>query len=577
MGLLNSALNIGRSALLSYQGALQTVGNNISSAGSPDYTRLTPQLDPVQGMLLGRDLQPGAGVALTDIRRMIDEALEGRVRLATGNEQEAGVRQTALAQVESFFDDLSGAGLGARLTEFWTLFDELQNTPEDPALRDLVLSGGSLLADSMRSLRGELIRLGEDLDSQIEQVVDRADEIAGQIAQLNREITTAEAGRRSQATGLRDQRDGLLRELSELMDVTVREQPDGSINIYIGGETLVQANTSRGLTAVTQTDGEFVRTSARFADTNQQVQVRSGQLAGLLTAREQDAYGRIAALDELAAGVIADVNRVHADGQGLAGFRSVTGTNDLLATSLPLNLPAAGLSLAPQTGSFYVTVIDDATQTPVAYRIAVDLDGAGAADTTLDSLVASFNGQVSGVVASVTTDGRIAFTADAGYSFVFGYDGQQSRADTSGVLAALGVNTFFSGTSAANIQVNDTLRDNPNLIAAASVFLSGDGANASRLAALSEQVSRSLGNISLNDFYNSISNSAAVSAAGANASLEAASSVLSSLQAQKESVSGVNLDEEAISLLKYERSFQGAARFVSAVDEMLGELVTLIR
>jgi flagellar hook-associated protein 1 FlgK len=94
---------------------------------------------------------------------------------------------------------------------------------------------------------------------------------------------------------------------------------------------------------------------------------------------------------------------------------------------------------------------------------------------------------------------------------------------------------------------------------------------------LSEQISRRFGDVSLNDFYSSISNAAAVSAAGANANLEAASSVLSSLQAQKESVSGVNLDEEAISLLKFERSFQGAARFVSAVDEMLGELVTLIR
>jgi flagellar hook-associated protein 1 FlgK len=574
---LNSALNIGRSALLSYQGALQTVGNNISSAGSPDYTRLTPQLDPVQGMLLGRDLQPGAGVALTDIRRMIDEALEGRVRLATGSQQEAGIRQSALAQVESFFDDLSGAGLGARLTEFWTLFDELQNTPEDPALRDLVISGGTLLADSMRTLRGELVRLGEDLDTQIGHVVARADEIAREIAELNSEITTAEAGRRAQATALRDQRDALLRELSELLDVTVREQPDGSLNIYIGGETLVQANTSRGLIAVTETDGEFMRTSARFADTNQQVQVRGGQLAGLIAVRDQDAYGRIAALDDLAAAVIADINRVHADGQGLAGFRSVVGANDLFATNLPLNSPAAGLPFSPQSGGFYVTVLDDATQTPVGYRIAVDLDGGGAADTTLDSLVTSFNSQVTGVVASVTSDRRLAFTANPGYSFVFGYDGQAARSDTSGVLAALGVNTFFSGTNASNIDVNDVVRNDPNLIAAASVFLSGDGANASRMAALSEVASQQLGGVSLNDFYHSISNSAAVSAAGANANLEAAGSVLSALRAQKESVSGVNLDEEAISLLKYERSFQGAARFVTVVDELLGELVTLIR
>ena len=84
MGLLNSALQIGRSALLGYEGALQVVGSNISSAGSADYTRLSPQLDPLQGNLITGDLQPGAGVALTAIQRNIDEALEGRVRLAIG-------------------------------------------------------------------------------------------------------------------------------------------------------------------------------------------------------------------------------------------------------------------------------------------------------------------------------------------------------------------------------------------------------------------------------------------------------------------------------------------------------------
>ena len=160
MGLLNSALQIGRSALLSYQGALQTVGNNISSAGSPDYTRLAPQLDPLQGSLVANDLQPGAGVALTSIQRYIDEALEGRLRLAIGGQEQAATRQVNLVQVESYFDDLSGAGVGSVLIEFWSRFDELQNNPEDLAVRDLVVSGGARLADSLGTLRSQLAALG---------------------------------------------------------------------------------------------------------------------------------------------------------------------------------------------------------------------------------------------------------------------------------------------------------------------------------------------------------------------------------------------------------------------------------
>ncbi|MCH7631846.1 MAG: flagellar hook-associated protein FlgK [Planctomycetes bacterium] len=576
MGLLNSALQIGRSALLSYQGALQTVGNNISSAGSPDYTRLAPQLDPLQGSLVANDLQPGAGVALTSIQRYIDEALEGRLRLAIGGQEQAATRQVNLVQVESYFDDLSGAGVGSVLIEFWSRFDELQNNPEDLAVRDLVVSGGARLADSLGTLRSQLADLGADIDGQIADVVAQADDLARQIANLNEQISTTEAGRRSQATALRDQRDAVLRQLSQILDITVREQPDGSLNVYAGSEAIVQAASARQLIAVQSIDGEFVRSSIRFADTNQQLQVRGGRLAGLIEAREQDAYGQIAAVDRLAEAIISDVNRVHADGQGRVGFTSVIGDYDMLDTDVALNSTAAGLAFPPQSGSFYVTVADDATGTPVAYRIEIDLDGVGT-DTTLQSLVDDFNSQVTGATASITSDNRLSISADAGFSFTFGYDGQTARSDTSHVLAALGINTFFSGTDASSIAVSQTLRDRPSLVAAASVFLPGDGLNAGRLAGLGSATSDRLGDTSLVGFFNSISNSIAVAGSAVNADVEASSSILTSLQAQKESISGVSLDEEAIALLKFQRAFQGATRFISVVDDLLSELIALIR
>ncbi len=576
MGLLNSALQIGRSALLSYQGALQTVGSNISSAGSPDYTRLAPQLDPLQGSLVANDPSPGAGVALTDIQRYLDEGLEGRVRLAIGGQESATARQTALAQVESFFDDSNGAGLSTQLGDFFSRFNDVQNTPEDPAIRELAVSGGASLAESLHSVRRQLGKLGEDLDGQIGDIVSHADDLAKGIADLNSEITTGEAGRRGQATALRDQRDAKLRELSQLFDVTVREEPDGSINVYVGSEALVQGGVSRGLVAVTQTDGGFERTSVRFADTNQQVEIRGGRLQGLMTARDQNAYGQIEALDQLAAALIRDVNRLHADGQGLAGFRDVTGSFDVLAADAALDSDAAGLPDPPQSGSFYMTVSDDATHTPVAYRVDVSLDGQGGG-TTLDSLVSDINAQVTGVTASVTSDRRLKLTATDGFSFTFGYDGQQARADTSHVLAALGMNTFFSGTDARNIAVNETVQSDPSLLAAATVFLPGDGANAGKVAELETAASNRLGGAPIPAFYDSIANSIATNAAAANSDVQASGAVLSSLQSQKESVSGVNLDEEAIALLKYERAFQGATRFVRTVDDLLTELVSLLR
>ena len=168
MGLLNSALHIGRSAILSYQGALQAIGNNISNVGSPDHTRRTIDLDPMQGPMIAGGLHPGAGVALTNIQRNIDESLESRVRLAIGAQQMSDTRQLSFAQLEALFTDISGTGVSSRMLEFFHGFDELQNNPEDNAIRDLTLTSGTLLAQALQETRTQIAALGKDIDEQID-------------------------------------------------------------------------------------------------------------------------------------------------------------------------------------------------------------------------------------------------------------------------------------------------------------------------------------------------------------------------------------------------------------------------
>ncbi len=590
MGLLNSALHIGRNALLGYQSALQVVGSNISSAGSPDYTRLTPQLDPLQGVPAAGGLQPGAGVTLSGIRRNIDDALENRVRIAIGDVESTRAEQSALAQAETFFDDVSGSGVATRLSDFFNSFDNLQNSPEDVAARDLVISSGQALASSLSSLRASLGTLGEDLDSQVAGLVAEADNIATTIAELNDRIARAEAAKKGQATGLRDQRDGLLRQLGEIVDVTVREEPDGAINVYIGSEALIQSGASRGLTTVASTADGVTRTSVVFANSGSTVATRGGKLAGLLRSRDEHAFGRIAGgvgtVDELAAALIVEVNRIHADGQGIVGYRSVVSGTALLATDVPVaSDPRVGrpsdrgatgsLLPVPRNGSFFSAVADDATNTVVAHRIDVTLEGQST-DTTLESLVEDINANVAGVTASITADNRLAIDAADGFTFTFGHDGQIPRSDTSNLLAALGINTFFQGADATDIAVSETIVDDPNLLAAAASYAVGDGMNAGRFAALQTLVSEQLEGRSIVDAFSAMATDVAVVAAAANAGADAASSILSALNAQKESISGVSLDEEAIELLKFERAFQGAARYVSVVDDLIKELINLV-
>lgn len=574
MGLLNSALHIGRSAIQASQGALQIAGNNISGATSPDYTRLTPQLDPLHGTPTAEGLQPGAGVALTGIRRNIDEALEGRLRIASAEFESALVQQASLAQLETFFDDINGSGVGANLSGLLGAFDDLANNPEDTAVRDLALAGATELVNSLHSLRRQLAQLSADADAQIDGVVREVNRLLENIAELNRQITRSEGGANGEDHALRDQRDGLLRELGQYFDITVRRQSNGAVNIYVGSESLVQGNTLRRLGIVRDVIDGAPRTSVRFEDTNAQLAVRGGRLGGLIASRDEHGFRQIAELDRLAGAIIAEVNRIHADGQGMTGFTEVIGATSLLDATAALDSTAAGLG-GVTNGSFYLTTLDDATGTPTAYRIDVQIGGT--AGTSLAAIVDDINSRVTGVTASVTPDNRLSLTAADGFSFVFGYDGQAARSDTSGMLAALGVNTLFTGTDASDIAVNRTVLDRPELVAASSVFLSGDGINAARIAELDHVGSSLLDGTSLNGFYNRIANEVAVSTAEINDEAEAASGVFLSLSAQRESISGVNLDEEAVSLLKYQRSFQGAARFITVVDELIGELVAIIR
>jgi flagellar hook-associated protein 1 FlgK len=418
--------------------------------------------------------------------------------------------------------------------------------------------------------------MGGQINDEIVELTEQGNRLATQIANLNEEIARIEAGGGGQANALRDRRDALLRDLAELFDVAVREQPDGSVNVYVGNEPLIQRGSSRGLAVEDSADGQFVRSSVRFADTNSQVNVSGGRIEGLIAARDQQMLGRVATVDRLAAAIISEVNAIHADGQGLRPFTSVTSVNAVDDPSAPLDSFEAGLAIAPVDGSFFITVTDEGSGTPVAHRIDLNLDGTDAG-TSLDDLVAAINAEVDGITASITVDNRLSLTASAGLSFTFGHDGGQLRSDSSKALTALGINTFFDGSSAADIAVQEHLVADPGGLAAATVNRVGDGTNAGRIAGLLNTGSAYLNDTSILDSYNAIANSVAADGAIAKDATEAAEAVAQALQVQRESVSGVSLDEEAIDMLKFERAFQGAARFVSTVDRLMQEMLALVR
>ncbi len=554
--------------MLAYQSALQVVGNNISNAGSPSYTRQSPVLTPSTGVILPENFTPGGGVALTGLRRNIDEALENRLRVAIGDQQSSLIEQQTIGRIEGILNEMSDSDLSTLMQEFFNSFTALQNSPEEESTRQMVLANANTLIDEIQRQREDTLTIRDELNKTIEETTDQANNLASQIADVNVQIVTVESVNEGGANALRDQRDSLLRELSELVQIEVREQEDGGVNVYVGNEPLIQGGINRGLTTTLEVEDNEPRRVVRFGDNTGPLTLRGGKLAGLIEVRDAHVMGHVQDLDGLATALIQEVNKAHALGQGLEGFTEVTGTYDVLDSQAVLDSENAGLDFTPQNGSFLLTVKDTNSGATNTYTIDVDLDGFDN-DETLDRLALKISA-AEHINAAATSDNRLRIEADDSFEFSF-------AEDSSNVLAGLGINTFFSGSDGEDISVNSVLEaeGGAQLLAAASGGGPGDGANAALLAGLATESLDGLGGQSVMDYYNNLATSIAVKGSAANAAVEAADSVASSLNAQRESVSGVSLDEETISLLRLERAFQGAARFTSTVNKLMEETLAL--
>ncbi len=568
MGLTTGALQLGKTALLSYQSALQVIGNNIANAGVDGYSRQTPLLTSLQGQPLPEGLLAGGGVGLTALQRHLDEALEAQLRSAGGDEQSANAQEQTLAGIESIYNELTDSDLSSQLGAFFNAFSAVQNTPQDTTVRGQAITTGQTLAQALQNLRSELMRMHDQLNTQIGDSVNQANDLAQQVADLNLQIVKAESTGQGAAASLRDQRDGVLKQLAGLMDIQTVETSDGAVNVYVGNEPLVDYTRSRGLKIDSEKTGDRTVASVHFADNDGTVKISSGQIAGQIIGRDEYVYGQVQQIDTLAANLINQVNRLHSQGQGLTDYTSIT-SGAVLDAGVALNSSAAGLSSSPTTGTFTLTVTEGSTGQPTQYEIPVTLPSSGTG-TSLTDLANYIEANVDGLSASITADNRLQIDADANNTFAFGED-------SGGVVAALGLNTFFTGTDATNIAVRSDLVGHPELLAASSNGQPGDGSNAGAIAALADDQNAPVGTLSIPAQWRAIVSTLATTSATAKNSNDAAHNVSESLKAQRESVSGVNTDEEAVHLMNYQRSFQATARYITIIDQLVNEMLQMVQ
>jgi flagellar hook-associated protein 1 len=565
---LIGTLNLAGNALAVQQAALQTTSNNVSNAGNANYTREVATVSAAPDEQLQPGVSIGTGVDLTSISRQIDEALQARINGAISDSSSASTSSNYLGQLQSTINALgtSGSTLSSQLTTFFSGWSSLANDPTDDGARQVVVQNGVALASYIQTLGTQLTSLQSTVNQTVANQASSADTLATDIATLNGQIVTAQSGATGSANGLLDERDADVLQLSQYMNVQTVTQPDGSMNVYVGSEPLVTATTSNGIGVQQQSVNGEVQNVVVFKNNNSNIQITSGSMAGLNNT-ESEISSVVGQLNTITGSLITQVNQLTASGQGTTGVTSVTATNPVTDPTAALSSATSGLPSTPTTGSFVVHVTNTSTGLTTSTLVHVDENGTGT-DTTLDSLTADLNGIAN--VSATDADGTLAINSS-------GSDEQITFSDdTSGTLAALGINTFFTGKDSTDIAVNSTVQNNLSLVTAAQNGESADNTTALALSNLGDTAQTGLAGQSINQAYEAMVNDVATQTATATADATSTAQVVTTLQDQRQNLSGVSIDEETVNLMQEQNAYQAAARVITTVNTMMTDLMNLI-
>lgn len=593
---IGMVLNIATTALNAQQYGMGVTAQNIANVNTEGYSRQNPVLVAKQPLLYGGRLL-GRGVDTEQVSRSVDQFIENKLMQEKSNMSSSSQMEKYMQVLEGFFNENSGTSISTMVSEFWNGWYDISNNPSGVSERISLYEQSVLLSEQFNALENYLIQLDTDLTGAVTSGIETINKITHEIAQVNGQIVSMEAN--NVANDLRDKRNSLLSELNEYLDVQAFEQSDGSLTVVAArGCTLVQGNSDYEL-EMGGTNGDTV-TWQNSSGSNVDITnyLTNGKLGGWLDMRDEIIAKNQLDLDALAKEFIWSVNRQHSQGVGLQGFTSITGT--YAATNPGAAITSSGLP--------YQNKVDDSNKTfniwlfdtngdpydsdtgttglqgnPITITVTSGM-------TTNELVTAIDNG--TGVQASLDSQNRLSISIDTGEIATLG--SLAFSDDNSNVLAAFGINTFFTGSSAGGIEINDTIRLNKDFIAAAQVgndgtMASGDNNNALAITDLQSATmsisqwtcDRINGNIegsvnsTIEDYYHSMVGAIGIVSASVSRDRSFGEMMVNELSTIRDSISAVSLDEEMTNLIKFQHAYAAAAKLIGVADEMLNTLLGL--
>lgn len=552
------ALNLAGASLRAQRLAMDVASRNLTSASEAGYSRQTAVYTETATSGANRypNLINGLGGRVTSIQRVRSGLLDSVYRARLGEEQATTAPQSHLENLESRL--ASSPSLSARLQDLSTGLTQLQNNPSDLGMRTSFLSQVQGVTDQIRSADQEMVNNQAQARQDLSEKVTRANDILGQLADLNPRIISSSKDS-ADTNVMLDQRDQLIDELSGLMEIQTSLQPSGEMSVYAGGAELVSHNRAQTLTL--QGDNSLTSESGRT------IKTQNGSLGALQDYVNVELPGYRDQLHQFAQSLISQVNSVHKLGAGLDGVSgrellSGTGSADIrLALTDPRQLAGSVQRVQGQTLGTSSLVADQslASQaanltTPAASSGTLRVNGTDINwndGDSVQSLVDKLNG--AGVKASYDSNIRqLKLERDPNLSGPADITVSDVSGNLSSVLGLAGQPSVVGGPG-------DTAGLNAlTRVLKASVFgATGNRTSAQAVSDLQTAVGSRLSSL--------------------KKSGESIGASVSDAQTARRSVSGVSSDEELLDVTRLQQAYAAAAKIATAADEMLSTIIQMVR
>ena len=367
------ALNTAYRGLTAAQQGMNVAGQNIANAATEGYTRQRVDQSslaaPARGLFSGGALQAGQGVSVNAIARLGSSFLDAGVRSAGAQAGYASVRSSALQGIEGILQEPGDNSISTALQGFWSAWQGAANQPDKSGPKGLLLNAANSVTDKISSAYKALDSQWSSVRGQAQDAVTAVNAAAAQVASYNTTIrSTLAAG--GSANELIDARAKLTDQIAVLAGGTVREQPDGTVDVLVGGNALVTGGSVRTLKlagATAMADAATDAPRVEWTNPGGTAALDGGELAGALSVlAPADKGGAIAQAAEsyntFAKELAKAVNDIHAVGVTGAGAQGVdfftTGTGP---AALSISGPASidNIALKASTGGALDTSIAD--------------------------------------------------------------------------------------------------------------------------------------------------------------------------------------------------------------------------